>query len=157
MRIEKKLLKISIKKIFRYFLIQFVFINLFAFIYSIATGYPRFILYDAAILFQIVFPILNAVIFGLVNRNGILQITEYIELNELKTMIENIMQNDGFIKTKISIGHDKFEKGLINSKIFNSVFQQKLDIKYFEDKIVVLGNRNSFRTLEMKLKFENNK
>lgn len=156
MKVDRELFNVSIRDIFWYFFFQFVLINSFAFGYSVIKGTPRFLLYDAAILIQVIFPIVNAVLYGMINRNGMLRISGYTDIDLIKDKIESVMMMKRLVKKEISNGHFMYSKYPNKSMIYRFFFNEELEIKYADDSIDIFGKRNSFRTLEIKLRFDKN-
>ena len=56
-------------------------------LFLLATGNPRFLLYDTAWILQIFFPVVYAVFQSSINRNGILKLTDYQDLMKLTKQI----------------------------------------------------------------------
>jgi hypothetical protein len=156
MKVDRELFNVSFRDIFWYFFFQFVLINSFAFGYSVIKGTPTFLLYDAALLIQVVFAIVNAVLIGMINRNGMLRISGYSDIDFIKDKIECVMMMKRLEKKEICNGHFIYSKYPNKSMIYRFFFNEELEIKYADDSIEIFGKRNTFRTLEIKLRFDKN-
>jgi hypothetical protein len=150
MKFEKQLFKTSIKEIIWLFLIHFAVMNLFAGIIGLIKGSTNFITYALLIVF---FPLANAIIFGITNRNGVLKISAFADKSIVKEKIESAMKMNAYTKEIISEGHHRYSNTSKRNKIYNYFFQQTLDVKYEDDVILVFAKRNFLRTIEMTLEY----
>jgi hypothetical protein len=155
MKLERQLFKISIKEIIWHFVLMFAIMSLFAFIFSVIKGSPDFLMKYTTILLLVFFPLANAVLYGTINRNGVLKITAYTNKNVVKDKIESLLKMNTFTKEKISEEHDRFSNSSNRNKILDYFFRQTLDIEYDDDVIMVFAKRNLLKTIEMKLEFNN--
>lgn len=133
------------------FLTQFAIINIFTFTYSVIIGNPSFLMYDFAIWVQVFIPILNAVLYGILNRNGVLKISAFANKTVVKDQIESVMKINAYTKEEISEGYHRYSNSSKRNKIYDFFFRQTLEVKYEDGLIMVFAKRNLLKTLEIKL------
>ncbi len=154
MKIERQFFKMSINDIFRFFLILFIPMNVFIFVYTIIEGNVRFLIYDSSWILQILFPLVYAITNAAYNRSGFLKITEISDYDLVKDKIETLVEQRGLIKTVKDSGIVIFTKKSRLGRFFFSIFREDINIKYSDDEILILGRRNSYSTIETKLRFD---
>ncbi len=153
MKIERQLFKISLLETFSYFGLLFVLINGFAFLFTVIEGDMRLLIYDTSWIFQLIMPIFLALAVNSVNRNGVLKITDFNDLDALKNKIDLIIKKRGLIKSDNESKLDNYTKKTKWGRFFNLFFREDINVKYLEDEVLVYGKRNMFSPIESKLRY----
>ena len=153
MKIERNLMKMSLLDTLLYFVLLFVFINGIIFLFTIIiTGEPKIFISDGSWISQLLFPFLYSVIQTSINRNGVMKITDYSDLDYLKEQIEkSIIKNRLHIINMESDSYIYKRKSKIG-RIFGFFVGEKVTIKYSDSQIQINSKRNILTQIEHALK-----
>ena len=153
MKLERTLFKISISETIILSIFMLTVLNGVIFLFSFVTGNPRFLLYDTAWIFQIVFPIVYAVFQSLINRNGVLKLTYYQDLIKLTKQIESLLFNKGYIVIDSKTVYIKYVKKTKLGKFLNQFFKENINVQVTENGVSIFAKKNVLDSIFMKLKY----
>lgn len=155
MKTEKQLSKISFIDTFLYFIIFFISINVSTIAITAILGNLRFLLYDRSWIFQLIFPIFIALTTNSVNRNGILKLTDFKDLGELKNKIDLIFEKRQLIKKDKELNIYSYTKKTILSNFLNLFFREDVNIQYSKDEVQIFAKSNTLFAIESRIKYGN--
>ncbi len=153
MKLERTLFKISISETIILSIFMLTVLNGVIFLFLLATGSPRFLLYDTAWILQIVFPIVYAVFQSLINRNGVLKLTYYQDLIKLTKQIESLLFNKGYIVIDSKTVYIKYVKKTKLGKFLNQFFKENINVQVTENGVSIFAKKNVLDSIFMKLKY----
>ena len=154
MKLKRTLFKISISETIILSIFMFAVLNGVIFLFSLATGNPRFLLYDTAWITQIVFPILFSILLTSINRNGVLKVTNYKDLTILKKQIESLILGKGYIAIESKTADIKYVKRTKWGKFLNYFFRENINVQFSENETSILAKKYILEWIEMKLKYD---
>lgn len=88
------------------------------------------------------------------NRNGVLKITDFNDVDALKNKIDLLIQKRRLIKIDKESKLDRYTKKTKWGKFINLFFREDINVKYSGEEVLIYGKRNMFSQLESKLKFD---
>ena len=154
MKLERTLFKISISEIILLSIFMIVGLNGVIFLISLLTGKTRFMFYDTAWILQIVFPFVFAIIQTSINRNGVLKLTEYRDIETLTRQIESFFLKKGYIAIDSKIENVKYVKKTKFGRFLNHIFREDIKVKVAENGVEIFAKKNLLDLLRMKLKYD---
>lgn len=156
MKIERQQFKISLFDTFLYFGLLFVLINGFSFLYTVIEGNMRLLIYDTSWITQLILPLFLALAVNSVNRNGVLKITDFNDLDAVKNKIDLIVRKRGLIKTDNESKLDNYTKKTKWGRFFNLFFREDINVNYSREEILIYGKTSMISLIESKLRFDKN-
>jgi len=154
MKFERTLFKISILETIVLSIFMFVALNGVIFLISLFTGKPRFMFYDTAWILQIIFPFVYATIQTSINRNGVLKLSEYSDLEALTSQIESFFLKKGYIAIYSKTENFKYVKRTKWSRFFNHFFRENINVRISENAVSIFAKKHLLDSIGMKLKYD---
>lgn len=154
MQFEKKIFKLSLVEPFLYFILMFVLINLAFFMFSLIEGNPRFFAYDSSYIIQIVFPVFYVVILTSINRNGVLEVTEFQDSVILTNKVDVYLKRRGYIGIDTENRITKYVRKNKWGRMLNFFFRENINVEITDNKLTIYAKRNLLDSILMKLKYE---
>lgn len=151
MKTERNLLKMSLLDTLLYFILLFVFINGIIVLFTIIAGKPRLFIHDSSWISQLLFPVIYSVIQTSINRNGILKITDYSNLNYLKEQIEKSIAKNGLHRIISESEGYIYKRKTKFGRIFSFFVGEKVIVKYSDIQIQIYSKRNMLIHIEQAL------
>lgn len=153
METERTSFKGSLLETFLYFGLVFVLLNGTTFMYTLIMGDPRLLVFNYSWIIQIGIPFVSSIIYTLINRNGVLKITDYNDLTPITTQIESLIFRNGYIRIDTNTDYIKYGKKTMWGRFFNYFFREDIEVRISENKVLIFAKRNMLVRIEMKLKY----
>lgn len=153
MKLEKTLLRVSVSETIILSIFLLVAFNSVIFLFSVAIGKPKLLIYDSAWISQIAFPILYSIMQTSVNRNGVLKITDYNDLTKLTKQIEFLILRKGYIAVDSKTENIKYAKKTKWGIFFNYFFKENINVRVTENEVLIFARRNILAPIVMTLKY----
>ena len=146
-------MKMSLLDTLLNFVLLFVFINGIIILFTIIiTGEPRFFIHESSWISQLLFPFLYSVIQTSINRNGVMKITDYSDLDYLKEQIEKSIIKNGLHVINMESDSCIYKRKSKIGRIFGFFVGEKVTIKYSDSQIQINSKRNILTQIEHTLK-----
>lgn len=151
MKTERSLDRMSLSDTLLYFVLLFVVINGIILLYTIITGNPRLFIHDSSWISQLLFPIMYSVIYNGINRNGVIKITDYSDLNCLKEQIEESIIKNGLQRISSESESYIYKKKTKVGRFFSFFAGEKVTVKYTDTQIQINSKKYILTQIEQAL------
>lgn len=152
MKTERKLFKMSLLDTLLYFILLFVILNGIIALLTINIGRPGAFIHDSSWISQLLFPFLYSVIQNSVNRNGVLKITDYSDVNYLKEQIENSIAKNGLHRINSEPDSYIYKRKTKLGRFFGFFVGERATVEYSDSQIQIYSKRNMLKHIEQVLK-----
>lgn len=151
MKFEKTFFKISVKETLILSVFFFSILNGLIFLITLLQGNPRFLLYDAAWIIQIIFPLLYVIIQTSINRNGVLKVTGYNDSTMLRQKLETLILKKGYFVENASEREVSYAKKTKWDRFLNYFFRENIRVQMSKSEVMIFSKRNLLLYFSMKL------
>jgi hypothetical protein len=148
MRIEKKLFGTSFSEMILLTLFILVLVNVLAVIASFITGIPYLQILSIGWFLLVVYPIGHGVIQSIMDKNGMLKISEFEDFNILKKELKTISRRINYQQTESDDRVLKFNRRTKLGRMFNVIFREDFTVVRSNGTIEIYGKQNALKRIE---------
>jgi len=153
MKIEKRFFKVSVAEMMGMILFGLLLVNGIVFLFAVLTGASFISVFKNTWLISIFYPVGHGVIQSLINKNGIMIISQFDDLDSLKERLEYSAGRIGYKVTYRDNTNIKFDRKTKLGRIVNLLFREDFKLVLSGAKVEIYGKRNALIRIERRVTY----
>lgn len=152
MKVEKKLLKVSVRDAIIMTLFTLVLVNGLGYLISLVLGISFLTLFSNTWILFIGYPVAHGIIQSRINRKGVLIISDFDDFSSILQEIEYIAGRINYKLTKEDNGNIRFNRKSKFGRFLNLVFKEDFTMTKHDNYTKIYGKRSTLMRIEKRLK-----
>lgn len=153
MKIEKSYFKVSLKEMAAMIFFALLLVNGIMFLFSLLIGISFTSVFQSTWFISIVYPVGHGVIQSIINKNGVMVLSQFDDLDSLREQLEHSAGRIGYKITYKDNTTIKFNRKATTGRFMNFLFGEDFKVVLSDDRVEIFGKRNALVRIERRVTY----
>lgn len=153
MKIEKSYFKVSLAEMAGMIFFALLLVNGIVFLFALLIGASFTSVFQSTWFISIVYPVGHGVIQSMINKNGVMVLSQFDDLDSLREQLEHSAGRIGYKVIHKDDKTIKFDRKAKLGRVLNLLFREDFKVVLSDSKVEIYGKRNALIRIERRVTY----